>query len=224
MRLCGSVVTERKIPPVIEPRPPISHLMTLLALNFASKCLVVVARTSAWRCVMCKRWSSVFWETCFLGDLRTLHGPVYGYPRTGCGVWLTYTRPVSPHSSRSHWPTWMAGIEEEEMAATSGPRAAAARRNLWMKRARTPLSLSPSLSLLLAHSQSYGELVVEEDRARPVSIAWHGLAWAPFRSLSHCSRWKPHRPVGHGVPRAFSSLQNTPLPWGQGWTVWVYRG
>jgi hypothetical protein len=54
--------------------------------------------------------------------------------------------------------------------------------------ARGHPSSSPPLTLLLVHSESYGELVVVEERARPVSIAWLGLRLGRFRSVVAAGR------------------------------------
>ena len=68
-----------------------------------------------------------------------------------------------------------------------------------MKRAAdTPLRLPPLPMPCLAIHSHMVELGVEEDRARPECIAWHGLAWDPFRSVSHCSVRRYS-----GMPREF---------------------
>jgi len=134
----------------------------------------------------------------YFGDLRTARAGAWVSPHQLWRVTHIYT-PNLP----SLFPFTLTYLDGRDRVVGSGGNLGASRRGGTTEfvnetRGGHPSSSSPSPTALPCHSQSYGELVVEEDRARPECIAWHGLARDPFRSVSHCSVRRYS-----GMPREF---------------------
>ena len=135
-------------------------------------------------------------ETAAYRRLRTARAGAWVSPHWLWRVTHIYT-PYRP----SLFPLTMTHLDGRDRVVGSGGNLGVSRRGGTTElvnetRGGHPSSSSPSLTQLPCHSQSYGELLVEEDRARPECIAWHGLAWDPFRSLSRCSVCGLRRSVG----------------------------
>lgn len=109
-----------------------------------------------------------------LADHWTPQGPVRGYTRSGCGWRVTHIykpcRPPLIPFTLTHLDCRDRGSDGNLGASRRGGTTELMNET----RADTPLPLPP---LPPVHSQSYGELVLEEGRARPQSIAWRVLGW-----------------------------------------------
>jgi hypothetical protein len=109
-----------------------------------------------------------------------------------CPCWLWRVTHMYTPSLPSLFPFTLTHLDSRDRGGGSDGNLGASRRGgtteLCEWNAREHPSSSPPLTLLLVHSQSYGELVVEEERARPVSIAWPGIRLGRFRSLVAAGR------------------------------------